>query len=100
VNRNPAVRLALGSILRSFREGRDLSQEALANAADIDRTYVGSVERGDRNVSFENLWMLLHALGVSWSDLGRELDRHPAFHKAPVTRSQTGSGAVRRRRGA
>ena len=86
-------------ILRSFRESRDLSQEALGHAADVDRTYVGSVERGERNLSFENLWFLLSALGVSWTELGQALDAHPAMQEPPVTRGDVGSGAVRRRRG-
>src|SRR5688500_9631897 len=83
VNRNPAVRRALGAILRALREDHELSQEELGHIADIDRTYVGSVERGERNVSFENLWMLLHALGVSWTELGQALDRDPVFRERP-----------------
>jgi transcriptional regulator with XRE-family HTH domain len=83
MNRNPAARLALGAVLRRMREEQALSQEALAHRAGIDRTYVGSVERGERNPTFENLWALLHALAVSWTELGRALDASPALRKPP-----------------
>lgn len=66
---------ALGAALRAFRERTELSQEALADAAGLHRTYVGGVERGERNPSFESITRMLQALGVSWSQLGRALDR-------------------------
>ena len=96
MNRNPAARRALGAVLRAFREDCALSQEELGHLADVDRTYVGSVERGERNVSFENLWFLLHALGVSWTQLGRALDREPVFSKPPRTRRKDGTEHVKR----
>jgi transcriptional regulator with XRE-family HTH domain len=86
VNRNPAARQALGRVLRVLRESRGLTQERLAHLADVDRTYVGSVERGERNPSFENLWFLLHALEVNWAELGKALDQQPALRKRPKTR--------------
>ena len=47
------------------RMGQGLSQEALADLAGIHRTYVGSVERGERNVALDNIHALADALGVS-----------------------------------
>ncbi|MEQ8705828.1 MAG: helix-turn-helix transcriptional regulator [Phaeodactylibacter sp.] len=59
----------LGHRLRSLRKQRGLSQEALAFEADLDRTYVSSVERGERNIAVLNLAKLARALGVEVSVL-------------------------------
>lgn len=54
-----------------FRQAAGLSQEALAHRAGLHRTYVSSVERGQRNVSLENIFALARALGVQAADLVR-----------------------------
>lgn len=46
-----------------------MSQEALAHKAGLHRTYVGSIERGERNVSLDNIYVLAAALDLSPADL-------------------------------
>lgn len=58
------ARERVASHLRSFRAEQKLSQEALAEKADLHRTYVGSIERCERNVSLDNIENLASALGV------------------------------------
>jgi len=55
--------------LRSARLQHGLSQEGLAELADLHRTYVGSVERGERNISLQNVERLANALGVDPREL-------------------------------
>ena len=55
---------AFGSRVRAIRISIALSQEELAQRAGIDRTYVGGVERGERNLSLLNIKRLADALGV------------------------------------
>ncbi len=55
--------------LRSLRAAQGISQETLAERADLHRTYVGSIERCERNVSLDNIESLATALGVDVSEL-------------------------------
>lgn len=59
----------LGNALRVAREARSLSQEGLADACGLHRTYVGSVERGERNISVLNLRRMCASLGVSLGEV-------------------------------
>lgn len=58
-----------GERVRVLRQARALSQEALALAAGLDRTYIGGVERGERNISLLNIQKIAQALNVSPADL-------------------------------
>jgi len=53
-----------GKKLRLIREKADISQEALAELADLDRTYISGIERGKRNVSLRNIIKISTALCV------------------------------------
>ena len=64
-----AARAAFGRRVRDLRQARGLSQEKLAELADLHRTYVSSLERGQRNVSLENIHALARGLGVRPQDL-------------------------------
>lgn len=55
--------------LRNVRKSKKLSQEELADLVGLDRTYVGSVERGERNISIDNIDRFALALGMDVCDL-------------------------------
>lgn len=67
-------RKIVGSNIRRIRKMRGLSQEVLADEAGIHRTYIGAVERGERNVSLDNIVAIARALCVPASDLLEEID--------------------------
>ena len=60
---------ALARNIRRIRALKGISQEALADIAGLHRTYVGSVERGERNISIDNIDKLAAALGISSAEL-------------------------------
>ena len=62
--RDPDPRIVFGKRIRQFRLERRLSQEKLAELAELHRNYVGGVERGERNVSLLNIVKLAHGLKV------------------------------------
>ncbi len=64
-----ALVTALGVAIRSRRQAKKLSQEALSEIADFDRTYISLLERGERNPSFTNLCRVADALGLTPSEL-------------------------------
>lgn len=66
------MRARLARRIRLERERQGLSQEALADKAALHRTYIGSVERGERNISIDNIERIAGALGVSPSSLLEE----------------------------
>lgn len=60
---------AFGLAVRSRRQRVRLSQEELAELAGLHRTYIGSVERGERNVTLKNINAIAKALGIAGSQL-------------------------------
>jgi transcriptional regulator with XRE-family HTH domain len=66
------LRDVLAANLRYWRGRRKLSQEALADLAGIHRTFVGTVERSETNISIDNLEKLAKALGVEALELLRK----------------------------
>ncbi len=57
------LRRVFGQNLKAMRLKKELSQEALAELCCLHRTYIGSVERGERNISIDNIEIISDALG-------------------------------------
>lgn len=68
------ARKKFGVNVKRRRKALGLSQEALAHESGIHRTYIGSVERGERNISLDNIVTLARALRIPPEDLVREID--------------------------
>lgn len=64
---------AFGEKIRKIRTERGLSQEKLAFLSGLHRTYVGAIERGERNVSFRNIEKIANTLKVDLEELFRNL---------------------------
>jgi len=69
----PADLKRFGERLRRLRKARGFSQEAFAAKCGLDRTYIGGVERGERNLGLLNVLRIAEALGVRCSELMRGL---------------------------
>lgn len=69
-----ALRAAFGRRVREVRLAREISQEELAHRSGLDRSYVGQVERGERNLTLESIYKLAEGLGVPIAELVSELN--------------------------
>lgn len=67
---------AFGERVREIRARKGLSQEGLARAAKIDRTYIGGIERGERNLGIKNVHRIADALGIPAAELFRDGGEH------------------------
>ena len=63
------IKEQFGSRLKNLRQEKGMTQEALALLCDLDRTYIGSVERGERNISLINIYKIAGALGIDAKEL-------------------------------
>lgn len=63
------IRVRFGKALRQRRNNLGVSQEAFADMCDLDRTYIGGIERGERNVALVNIEKLAKTLRISISEL-------------------------------
>ena len=66
---------ALGLRIRELRRAQNLSQEGFADKCGVHRTFMGTVERGESNLSFSNILKIASTLGVSLAALFEEVDR-------------------------
>ncbi len=67
------TKIEFGKNVRSARQKALLSQEQLADLASLHRTYIGSVERGERNIGLENILQIARALNMKASDLLKDI---------------------------
>lgn len=63
------IKKTFGKNVRLYRENSGISQEKLAQICGLHRTYIGSIERGERNISLENIQKIADALEVRIIDL-------------------------------
>lgn len=61
--------------MRKYRLAAGLSQEGLAEMAELHRTYVGDVERGERNVSLLNMWKIAEASNAKLSRMLKDVEK-------------------------
>ena len=61
---NKKLLIDIGNKIKKIREGKEISQEELAYRAQIDRTYMSGIEKGDRNISVTTYTKLAEALGI------------------------------------
>ena len=64
-----AIKLEFGQSVRDIRVKKGLSQEGLAEICELDRSYIGGVERGERNISLVNIMKIADGLEISPREL-------------------------------
>ncbi|MBQ5153296.1 helix-turn-helix domain-containing protein [Macrococcoides caseolyticum] len=67
-NKN-VILLKIGNNITQLRKSKGWSQEELAFECQLHRTYIGSVERGERNIAILNLFKIANALGVEVKEI-------------------------------
>ncbi len=63
--------VSFGKVIHDLRKEKGLSQEILADKANLHRTYIGMIERGEKNITIANVEKIAKALGLSISELMR-----------------------------
>ncbi|MBQ8515674.1 MAG: helix-turn-helix transcriptional regulator [Ruminococcus sp.] len=73
---NPTLNpIIVGRVIAQFRNKKGLSQEVLSGLADIGRTHLSAIERGERKPTLETLYRISSALDVKMSDIVREIEK-------------------------
>lgn len=76
----------IGERIRNFRKEKGFSQEELAYKANLHTTYIGQLERGEKNATLESVEKVASALGISLEELFRSI--HPNSNSQEYTLSQ------------
>lgn len=67
------IKAKLGTKIKSIRLEKKISQEKLAHLSDLDRTYIHSIEKGERNISIVTIEKISNALNIQISELIKDL---------------------------
>jgi transcriptional regulator with XRE-family HTH domain len=86
-NESSPVLRALGQRIRELRAAQGYSQEGFADRCGVHRTFMGTVERGESNLSFENIARVARSLGITLSALFLGLEEGALRMKAGRTAS-------------
>lgn len=73
LKRDPLL-VKFGQALRRQRTALEISQEAFADLAELDRTYISDIERGNRNPGIKNVARIAKALGITTAELCKGVD--------------------------
>ena len=65
----------VGKVFRKIRDRKGLSQEVVSGLADIGRTHLSAIERGERRPTLDTLFKLAYALNMTPSDIVREIEK-------------------------
>ena len=66
----------VGEVIAEFRKKKGISQEVLSGLADIGRTHLSAIERGERKPTLETLYRIATAMDVKMSDIVSEIEKH------------------------
>ncbi len=69
IQKMPNIQTRFGQRVRELRRAQGYSQESFAAFVGLDRTYVGGIERGERNPSLKNIELIARSLGITISEL-------------------------------
>ncbi|MFJ7827606.1 helix-turn-helix domain-containing protein [Psychrobacillus sp. NPDC096623] len=76
----------VGEKIRNFRKERGLSQEELAHQASLHNTYIGQLERGEKNATIESLYKITNALGITLEELFSNTQTGPKANSIEITK--------------
>jgi len=74
VDREADILIRFGQRVRELRRSKGFSQESFAAHCRLDRTYIGGIERGERNLALRNIEVIAKALGMTISELMKGLE--------------------------
>ncbi len=86
--------ILLGKRVHELRVAKKWSQEEFAHVSGLHRTYIGQIERGEKNISFGNLLKIAGALGVTAAELLSALDADGVSAGVSKRAAESGAGAM------